>query len=249
MGIRNQPKTDILPHPRLGQRHLLIVIPARDEEKTVAQVVADARTVSGAAIVVVDDGSSDQTADRARAAGAIVLSLPVPMGAWGAIQAGMRYAIRHGFRTVLTMDADGQHHARSIPNLTERIDTGELDVVIGACPQRLSLAKRIAWSYFRFITGLAIQDFTSGFRIYGPRSLRVLASRRASLLDYQDVGVLMLMRRQGLRVGEVPVAMSPRVGTRSRVFSSWFVVARYMLHTTVLAFAQTGAKRIRRAPS
>jgi len=245
--VVNNYASDVLRHPRLGSQKLLVVIPARDEEATVGQVVADARAVTGSAIVVVDDASTDQTAARARDAGAIVLSLPVPMGAWGAIQAGMRYAIRHEFKTVLTMDADGQHHARSIPRLVARLADEDLDVVIGACPQRLSWAKHLAWRYFRLITGLDIQDFTSGFRIYGRRSLRVLSSKRASLLDYQDVGVLMLMHKQGLSVGEIPVAMSPRVGTCSRVFSSWFVVARYMLHTTVLAFAQTGVQKVQRA--
>ena len=116
------------------------------------------------------------------------------------------------------------------------------NVVIGTCSERLSNAKRLAARYFRLITGIDVQDFTSGLRVYDWRAIRTLASREASLLDYQDLGVLMLLRKKGLTLKETPTRMSPRRTGGSRVFSSWLMVARYMMHTTVLCFAQVGAR-------
>ena len=92
------------------------------------------------------------------------------------------------------------------------------------------------------LTGIGVQDFTSGLRVYDRHAIRVLASRKASLFDYQDLGVLMLLRQKGLKLHEVPTVMSPRRTGGSRVFSSWPMVVRYMLHTTVLCFAQFGAR-------
>src|SRR5699024_4722650 len=123
------------------------------------------------------------------------------------------------------------------------------NVVIGTCVTRLSRAKRIAWQYLRLLTGLKLADFTSGLRLYDARAIEVLAGQEASLLDYQDVGVLMLLSRSGLRITETPVSMLPRRAGRSRVFASWPVVARYMMHTTVLCLAQLdpAARRARSA--
>jgi hypothetical protein len=98
----------------------------------------------------------------------------------------------------------------------------------------------LAWAYFRALTGLGVTDFTSGLRVYSERAIRVLASRDASLLDYQDIGVLMLLRQKGLVLHEAATEMSPRRNGASRVFSSWFTVARYMIATTVLCVAQVG---------
>lgn len=214
----------------------LVVIPAFNEGASVAAVVAGARALPGATVLVVSDASDDDTVAVALAAGATVLSLPARLGAWGAIQTGLRYARRHGFRQVLTLDADGQHPTDALPRL--RAALARDDVVIGTCPARLSLARRIAWTYFRLLTGLKVVDVTSGLRAYGPRAIDLLARSEASLLDYQDIGVLLLLSGQGLSIHELPVAMRKRENGHSRVFSSWFSVARYMVHTTVLCLAQ-----------
>jgi glycosyltransferase involved in cell wall biosynthesis len=218
----------------------LIVIPAFNEAATVGEVVRGAIGHLPARILVVSDASTDDTAYVAREAGADVLELPVRLGAWGAIQAGLRYARRHRIPHVLTMDADGQHPVDALPTLRAALDS--TDVAIGTCPQRLSPAKRVAWAYFRLLTRLRILDVTSGLRGYGPRAIDLLARREASLLDYQDIGVLLLLSGQGLTIEEIPVAMRAREVGKSRVFSSWFSVARYMVHTTVLCVA-----RIRRS--
>lgn len=220
-------------------------MPARDEAATVGSVVATVRAEIGCPVLVVDDGSRDDTAAAARKAGAEVITLPLGLGAWGATQTGIRYARRNGFGQVITLDADGQHLAESLPKLIEAQRRTGADVVIGTCVDRLSRAKRLAWQYLRLLTGLRLTDFTSGLRLYDAAAIEVLSGRAASLLDYQDVGVLMLLSRSGLRIEETPVAMLPRRAGHSRVFASWPVVARYMLHTTVLCIAQLDAVRRR----
>lgn len=227
----------------------LAVIPARDEAATVGAVVTGVRAALGCEVLVVDDASTDATSEQARAAGAKVLRLPLGLGAWGASQAGVRYARRNGHAGVLTLDADGQHLPESLPALFEAQVRNDANVVIGTCIGRLSRAKRLAWRYLRGLTGLGLTDFTSGLRLYDAHACEILAGPEASLLDYQDVGVLMLLSKNGLRIEETPVQMLPRRTGHSRVFASWPVVARYMLHTTVLCIAQVDAgRRMRRSP-
>lgn len=227
-------------HPAFER--LLAVIPAHNEPATIAEVVRGVKSALSCDILVVNDASTDNTSACARHAKATVIDLPWRLGAWGATQTGMRYALRNGYTTVLTLDADGQHHPQELPRLLAEQRSRRADVTIGTCTQRLSAAKRLAWRYFRLLTGVWVQDFTSGLRVYDRRAIRVLASREASLFDYQDLGVLMLLHRKGLTLHEMPTIMSPRRVGGSRVFSSWFMVARYMLHTTVLCFAQLGAR-------
>ena len=224
-------------------RPVLVVIPAYNEAATVADVVRGVLTHTVAEVLVVNDASSDDTSAQARAAGATVIDLPVNLGAWGATQTGMRYAQRNRYGTVVTLDADGQHHPETLPAMLDTLAGKNADVVIGTFARRLSTAKRIAWWYFRMLTGLPVQDFTSGLRAYSRRAVRALASREASLLDYQDMGVLMLLYKKGFRLRELETPMSPRKAGMSRVFASWFVVARYMLHTTVLCFARVDVRR------
>lgn len=229
--------------PTLDHRTTVVLIPAHNEQTTVGQVIQAVREELHCEIVVIDDASTDHTIESARKAGATVLPLSLQLGAWGAIQAGIRYALRTGYRSIVTMDADGQHHASHIGLLLRPIFAGEADVVIGACPARVSRARRIAWSYFRMLTGLRLEDITSGFRAYNFAAMKILASPEASLLDYQDVGVLLLLRHRKLRTIEIPVAMRTRVVGTSRVFSSWWVVGKYMLQTSLLCLARVGRRK------
>ena len=218
----------------------IALIPAHNEEATVGVVVSQVRALWRCPVVVIDDCSTDATARVAGAAGAIVLPLTIQLGAWGAIQTGLRYALRQGYQTAITLDADGQHEPKEIGALLQPLATAAADVVIGAFPDRASRARRFAWAYFRWLTGLELEDITSGFRAYNHAAITVLASRAASLLDYQDVGVLLILRRQGLRIIEAPVAMQPRAAGASRVFRSWWVVGKYMLQTSLLCLARVG---------
>lgn len=194
----------------------------------------------GCDVLVVDDASTDGTATAARLAGATVLQLPVGLGAWGASQTGIRYALREGYVSVVTLDADGQHLPESLPALFAEQARTRANVVIGTCLERLSAAKRIAWRYLRLLTGLRLRDFTSGLRLYDRSAMQQLAGPEASLIDYQDVGVLMLLARQGMRIVEVSTPMNPREVGHSKVFASWAIVARYMFNTTILCVSRMG---------
>ena len=215
---------------------LLIVIPALNEEADIGGVIREVRKAGAIDVLVVDDGSVDDTAQIAVASGASVLRAPLWQGAWGAIQTGIRYAVRHGYAGVVTMDADGQHEPAYLPQLLEAARAA--DVVIASCPTRGSRMRHIAWAYFRFLTGFQVDDLTSGFRYYNASACRLLAMDEATLLDYQDIGVLLLLRHAEFRIAEIPVAMNPRRHGASRVFRSWWTVARYMAETSLLCLAR-----------
>ena len=221
---------------------LLVVIPARDEAGSIAAVVAAIKRIGLQHILVINDQSTDDTAALAAEAGAVVLNPVLPLGAWGAMQAGIRYAIRHDFAYVVTIDADGQHEPACIPDLLAAVR--KHDVVIGAHPERASPLRKLAWRYFRLITGFNIEDLTSGFRCYNRAACEILADDEATLLDYQDVGVLLLLRKSGLRIAEVPVAMYSRANGPSRIFSSWPRILRYMLESTLLCLASWHPKHL-----
>lgn len=215
----------------------LIVIPARDEAASIGSVISAIAECGPYPVLVINDGSTDTTVEVARAAGANVFSLAIPLGAWGAMQTGIFYARQKGYERVVTMDADGQHEPRFIESLMALLKTGQVDVAIGACPQRGSAARKLAWSFFRRLTGFSIEDLTSGFRAYNRQSIELLAGSEATLLDYQDIGVLMLLRKAGLKIAELPVEIQLRRVGRSRIFSSWWRVALYMVETTILCLA------------
>ena len=158
---------------------LIALIPAYNEEATVGQIVDRVQQLWGCRVVVIDDCSADATASVASAAGATVLPLTIQLGAWGAIQTGLRYALQQGYRTAVTLDADGQHEPENIGDLLQPLAAHQADIVIGSFPERASRARRMAWSYFRLLTGIRLEDITSGFRAYNHAAITVLASRAA----------------------------------------------------------------------
>jgi glycosyltransferase involved in cell wall biosynthesis len=218
------------------QPSTLIVIPARDEAATIGEVVSALVASGWHHVFVVDDHSTDDTGNIARRAGATVARPVLPLGAWGGMQLGIRHALAQGYQSVITMDADGQHEVAEIPRLIA--SAASADVVIGAHPERASRLRQIAWHWFRAIAGFELRDLTSGFRYYSRPAIEILAAGEATLLDYQDVGVLLLLRKAGLRLLEVPVSMNTRQVGKSRIFYSWFRVALYMVTTTILCLAR-----------
>jgi len=224
------------PLPVAVRRGILIVIPARNEAGTIATVLHRLHAADWHDILVIDDQSSDDTAAIARTAGAQVLTPLLPVGAWGGMQAGIHHALRRGYEAVITMDADGQHEVAEIPTLLAA--RHEADLVIGAFPERASRMRQWAWYWFRQLAGFDLRDLTSGFRLYSRAAMTTLASHEATMLDWQDLGALLLVRQHGLRIKEVPVAMNLRSDGKSRIFHSWFSVARYMGATTLLCLAR-----------
>jgi glycosyltransferase involved in cell wall biosynthesis len=222
--------------PETSQEAILVVIPARNEAATIGAVVTSLLRAGWCHVLVVDDHSADGTGALAQGAGASVARPMLPVGAWGGMQLGIRHAHAQGYRAVIAMDADGQHEAAEIPALVA--GAAHADVVIGAHPQRASRLRRLAWRWFRLLAGIDLQDLTSGFRYYNRRAIATLAASEASLLDYQDIGVIILLQKARLRILEVPVNMKLRQAGHSRIFNSWFSVVRYMVTTTLICMAR-----------
>lgn len=224
------------------------ILPALNEEASVAAVISGLKEVDpNGVVVVVDDASTDSTILRAASQGACVLPLVDQLGAWGAMQAGLRYAAEKGCERVVTLDADGQHPPAEVPKLLSAIDQTGANVVIGACGLRGSRLRRFAWRMMRGVSGISAEDLTSGFRLYDRQAVDILVSERASYLEQQDVGVLALLLRNNLKVVEVEVSMSPRAVGTSRIFSSWAKVCWYMLQTLLLSASKRGVQTVKLA--
>jgi glycosyltransferase involved in cell wall biosynthesis len=225
---------------------VLVLMPAFNEGEVIASVIGEVRRVCDFPVLVVDDASTDDTVAQAREAGASVIPLAAQLGAWGATQTGIRYALRHGYDLVVSMDADGQHEAEYIADLISPVVAGEADVCIGACTGRGSLPRRFAWTLMKKTSGLSLEDITSGLRAYNKRALVELAGWRATLLDYQDIGVLLLLQSRGLQINDLEVSMRARSNGPSRVFRSWFLVFYYMCHTLLLGLTKRNISSRRR---
>ena len=221
----------------------LIVIPAFNEALNLKELLPRLIDLVDADVLVVDDLSQDDTVEVVVSHAVKCLRLSVQLGAWGATQTGIRYALKHGYDQVITMDADGQHLPQEVNTLCQAYKDNQTDVVIGTFPERLSQLKKLAWAFFKFLTHIKIEDLTSGFRLYNKQAIEILSLRQASMLDYQDVGVLLMLLKSGLTIVEVPVKMEDRYDGKSRVFSSWLVVLKYMVQTTTLCIANIGAKQ------
>ncbi|QEC46249.1 glycosyltransferase family 2 protein [Baekduia soli] len=201
---------------------LLVVIPAYNEAANIAATVADVRmSLPDFDVLVVDDGSADATAARARGAGARVLRLPVNSGYGVALQTGYKYAVRHGYRTVAQMDADGQHHAEYMPELLALVDDGTADIVIGSRfldgdgHYQPSRARKIGMSIFSRMASRImrqhVSDPTSGYQVMRIDVARFFCTD-VYPADYPDADILILLHRSGFRVAEVGVQMRMPTG-------------------------------------
>jgi Glycosyltransferases involved in cell wall biogenesis len=160
----------------------LVLIPALNAERSIGAVVRDCRMVND--VLVVDDGSSDGTAEVAKEAGAQVISHVVNRGKGAALKTGFAHAVESGFDAVITLDADGQHLASEIPEfLAVRAETGA-DLIIGGrahlfgqmLPRRRLANRLSAWS-IAFASKTNVTDSQSGFRLYSVRLLRAVRLR------------------------------------------------------------------------
>ncbi len=232
--------------PHINNSQCLVIIPAMNEAKTIESVIQDVIS-KGFDVLVIDDGSTDNTVSIARNSGARVIPLAFNMGAWNATQAGIRYALKNHYNYIISMDADGQHSPETLPDLLATAETGKNDVIIASCVQRGSRGRRIAWAFFKQVAGFNFNDLTSGFRLYNKAAMLVIASRQATLLEYQDVGVLLLLMQHDLSIIEIDTKMCSRIDGKSRIFSSWLQVIYYMMYTSLLCFSKlTPVKRIKK---
>jgi glycosyltransferase involved in cell wall biosynthesis len=204
-------------------RDTLFVIPALNEERNLPAVLAELGGAwPEATFLVVDDASADGTARVARERGARAVSLPFHLGYGGAVQAGIKFGLRAGYRVVVTFDADGQHDPADVGPLLDAV-RGGADVAIGsralaAGSYRGSLARRWGRALFgllaRWLTGLELTDPTSGLKALGPRGQELFALSRFPD-RYPDADALVLARRARLVVAERPARMRPSLNRRS----------------------------------
>ncbi len=217
------PSMDGMGVSRDDPRRILVVIPAWNEARTVADVVCEVReTCPSLDVLVVDDGSWDDTAAAARSAGALVCRLPFNLGVGGAMRAGYRYALRHGYDVVVQVDADGQHDPAYVGRLVDALD--DADVVIGARfagegsypargPRRWAMVM-LAHTLSR-LARHRLSDVTSGFRAADLRAIGVFATYYPTEYLGDTVESLVIALRNGCRVTQVPVTMRPRAAGRA----------------------------------
>lgn len=201
--------------------HLLVLIPAYNEVGRIEAVLDGLKRLPcDLEVVVVDDGSTDDTAALSRARGATVLRHPFNLGYGTALQTGYLYARRRGFQRLVQMDADGQHDPESVQVLLDALEGGA-DLVVGsrfqvpeAAPPT-TLLRRLGSRLFASIvtrwTGVRITDPTSGFQGLSKRAIDEVA-QEGFPEDYPDADVLIRLARSGLKLTEVAVKMHPRVG-------------------------------------
>ena len=199
----------------MNKNNLAIIIPAYNEAGRIATSIAGIRKFGNADVVVVDDGSDDDTAGEAKAAGARGIELPFNLGYGAALQTGFKYALDKGYEFAVQMDADGQHDPLSIEALISPVLKDEVDVVIGSRfldkgNYKAPFVRRMGMYFFGIITsvvtGRRITDPTSGFQALNKKVMEFYASD-AYPADYPDADVIIMLHRQGFRFKEVPVIM------------------------------------------
>jgi glycosyltransferase involved in cell wall biosynthesis len=233
----------------------MLVIPAFNEEQALPPLLRELQTQlqstgMQAEILVIDDGSSDHTTDVATKAGARVIRMCRNLGIGGAVQAGLRVALREGFDCAVQMDGDGQHPPSELPKLLETQKNGASpDLVVGtrfvgSGGFRSTALRRLGAWWMRVllrILGLKVTDPTSGYRLYGPRALKLFD--RTYPYDYPEPEALAMARASRLTVTEVPVTMRERQGGISSI--SGFAAPYYMLKVTLavlLAYVRNRTK-------
>jgi glycosyltransferase involved in cell wall biosynthesis len=208
----------------------LVFLPAWNEEENLPAVLDEVhRELPAADVLVVDDGSTDRTANVAREHGAEVVSFGANRGLPAGIAAGYSHAAEHGYAFCVRVDADGQHPVEELVRLLERVRAGACDVAVGsrfasgdgfaAYRYKPSGPRRLGTALLRRSMAVALGrpffDATSGMYAVNAKAMEVLA--RPYTTEAPEVEALLRLGQAGLRVDEVPVDMRPRAGGESKL--------------------------------
>lgn len=221
--------------------NLLIAIPALNESKSISNVIQEVHEfIPQATVLVVDDGSTDDTAKIAKQSGAQVISLPFNLGVGGALRVAFRYATKNNFTHVMQIDADGQHLPSEAKQLIK--NSSDNSVVIGSrffdseSKYKASIARRTAMISLAKITsaicGTKLTDVTSGFRITSGDAIQLFARNYPREYLGDTVESLIIAHRSGITIKEVPVSMKKReAGAPSQNFlkSVWYLIRAWMM--------------------
>jgi glycosyltransferase involved in cell wall biosynthesis len=225
------PETVTTPSPApapsiLSELRRLAIVPALNEERTVPVVIGELRSFdAGLDIVVVDDGSTDRTADVAAALGVYVLRLPFNLGIGGAVQTGFRFAHERDYDIVVRVDGDGQHDPSQLGRILEPVLVGRADIVVGSrfateeggyrSSRSRRIGIRILAAVVSRVVGQRVTDTTSGFQALNRQGIALFAGDYPH--DYPEVEATVMVFRHRLRLVEVPVTMRERGGGSSSI--------------------------------
>ena len=217
----------------------IAIVPALNEERSIAGVIAEIRAADPEFdVIVIDDGSTDRTSAIAAESGAHVITLPFNLGIGGAVQTGYQYARDHDFDLAVQVDGDGQHDPAEIGKLLEPIFDGRADMVVGTRfaeggGYRGTRLRRIGIHLFAAIVSLMVRarvtDTTSGFRAVNRKAIRLFAADYPH--DYPEVEATVLLARHRLKMVEVPVQMRVRETGNSSItaFQSVYYMVKVLL--------------------
>ena len=205
----------------LLRRHdTLVIMPAWNESESVGNTVKEVFAYGPPCdVLVVDDGSRDNTAQVARDAGATVIQLPFNMGVGGAMRTGFKYAKSRGYSQVIQVDADGQHDPRDIQSVLDGL--AHADIAIGARfaekgayvvkgPRKWA-RNVLAWTMSRG-AGKRLTDVTSGFRAANSKAIRQYVDHYPAEYLGDTIDSLVVAIRSGCTVQQVGVSMRERQG-------------------------------------
>lgn len=220
-----------------GELSVIVIVPAYNEQESILATVQKI-SACGYDYVVVNDGSTDATLELCRSNDINVLDLPQNLGIGGAVQAGHKYAQRHGYDVDVQVDGDGQHDPAYIPQLVALIKDGA-DLAIGSRflektdGYQSTFMRRVGiqWLSFwlRIFTGARLTDPTSGFRACGRRAIDLFCEDYP--IDYPEPESIAHALRLGLRVGETSVSMLERQGGASSI--GWLSSIYYMIKVSL----------------
>ena len=225
--------------------NILVIIPAFNEEGNIERVIKEIQSLHCADVLVVDDGSADETASVAKNAQAHVVSLPFNLGIGGAVQTGYQYAQRHGYEIAVQVDGDGQHDVQFLSSLIAPILLNKQDLVIGSrflppfLGYRSSFVRRLGIRFFSalisFLTGVQITDPTSGFRACNQKLIHLFAADYP--LDFPEPEAIVEARKADARICEVAVQMRARATGHSSI--RYFKTCYYMIKVTFAIILRT----------
>jgi glycosyltransferase involved in cell wall biosynthesis len=236
---------------RLRALKRVAIVPAFNEEEAVTRVIEELRAFDpGLEIVVIDDGSTDRTAETARACGASVVRLPFNLGIGGAVQTGFRYAWEHGFDVAVRVDGDGQHDPAELGAVLEPVLADEADIAVGSRFMggegfRSSRSRRIGIRLLAWIvsalTRQKITDPTSGFQAVNRLGIRLFAADYPH--DYPEAEATVMVFKHRLRMTEVPVTMRARESGQSSITAvrSVYYMVKVVLAIFVALFRRKAA--------